>query len=475
VPVTSQSTWGANGTGSTGGRQALTDHPSAPAEFAVSNSAAATAGMYLPQQQVLAGKVWEFTMDARTSAPARAQINVDWYSAAGAYLGRTNGGSLPLPGTRAFTKVSGQFTVPATAARANVLAKATELPAGATFSGTACSYRPVTKPDVTVSAAVGNGTVSIAWRTERKDITGWNVGRDGQDTRENGPWNIERAADVSTHQFNLLKNETLYSFTVIPRTATGTLSPVTISARPTAAAPAGDGTQAAVLKNWGAPRADFSDEFEYVGATDATKWSQSKASCDPTPHNSEARRCPEKSTVDGGKLTMTGSADAKSGWLGNRWKTTYGRWEARVRSQNTASSNGRQHHPLLIFPSDNSWPINGEYDFLENMAPGEACAQAFLHYPHDADVDVQQVKRNETDCGEPLTKWHNIAFEWTPNHIRGFIDGKEWYTLFGGRSPIRRDMQTMNNGRMTIQLDNFDGKGITPAVFEIAWVRVYNV
>ena len=48
-------------------------------------------------------------------------------------------------------------------------------------------------------------------------------------------------------------------------------------------------------------------------------------------------------------------------------------------------------------------------------------------------------------------------------------------TLSGGRSPIRRDMQTMNNGRMTIQLDNFDGKGITPAVFEIAWVRVYNV
>ena len=80
-----------------------------------------------------------------------------------------------------------------------------------------------------------------------------------------------------------------------------------------------------------------------------------------------------------------------------------------------ASSNGKQHHPLLlIFPSDNSWPINGEYDFLENMAPGEACAQAFLHYPHDEDADVQQVKRNETGCGAPLSEWHNIAFEWTP-------------------------------------------------------------
>ncbi|GAA3924639.1 family 16 glycosylhydrolase [Actinoplanes auranticolor] len=475
-PAAGDKSWGANGPGVTGARQAITDHPSATAEYSVSHSTAVTAGMFLPQQKVLAGAVWEFSAEARTSAPARVRMEVDWYSATSGYLGRTNGGFLPVPGTRAFTKVSGQFTAPATAVRANVLTKATDLPAGGSFASTACAYRPIVKPDVTLSAAPGNGTVSITWRTDRKDITGWNVGRDGTDSRDNGPWSTERPADTRTHQFNLLKNESYYSFTVIPRTATGTLSPVTISARPSATAPAGDGDQAAVRHNWGTARADFSDEFEYVGAPDATKWSQSKPSCDPTPHHADALRCPEKTTVDNGRLIMTGSADAKSGWVGNKWKTTHGRWEARVRSKNTASSNGKQHHPLLlIFPSDNSWPINGEYDFLENMAPGEQCAQAFLHYPHDEDVDVQQVRKVQTDCGAPLSEWHNFAFEWTPDHIRGFIDGKEWYTLSGGGNSIRRDIETMNNGRLTIQLDNFDGKGITPAMFEVAWVRVYDV
>jgi hypothetical protein len=467
--------WGAHGTGLVGTRQAITDHPSAQWEFAVANSTGTTAAMYLPRQRVLPGAVWDFSLDARTLDAARARMEVDWYSATDAYLGHTNGGFVDVPGTRAFTKVSARFTAPPAAVRAQVLARATELNATSGFASTLCSYQPNPAADVTLTATPGNGTVSIAWQTTRTDITGWNVGRDGTDTRGNGPWNTERPADARTHQFNLLTNETFYSFTVIPRTASGSLTPVTVSVKPTATPPAGgNGTEAAKALNWGTPLAAYSDEFDYTGPPVETKWSHT-GECVGTPHHPDARRCASTSTVRDGKLVMSGTADGRSGWLGNKWKTQYGRWEARVRSQNTATSNGNTYHPLLIiWPSNDEWPGNGEYDFLENMSPGEPCAKAFLHYPHPQ-KPVQQVAKTEpADCGAPLSEWHNIAFEWTADHIRGYVDGRQWFSLSGGGNSTRRDIQTMTNGRLTIQFDNFDGLNMTPATYEADWVRVYS-
>jgi hypothetical protein len=474
VLATDQAGWGPLGSALVTTRQAITDHGTAKWEFSLANGTATTAGIFLPQQKVLPGAVWDVSVDARTlNDPARIRMEVDWYSATGTYLGHTNGGYLPVSGQRAFTRVAGRFTAPASAGRANLLVRATDLAAGGGFTSTMCTYEPNLTPDVKLTATPGNGTVSIAWTTTRTDITGWNVGRDGTDTRGNGPWATDRPADARTHQFNLLTNETSYSFTVIPQTAAGPLTPVTVSAKPTANPGGGTSTEAAVLNGWGTPLPEFSDEFDYVGAPSLTKWSHT-GECETTPHHPDARRCASASTVDGEKLVMKGTADGRSGWLGNKRKAQYGRWEARVRSRNTAGSNGNTYHPLLIvFPSDNSWPDEGEYDFLENGAPGEACAEAWLHYPHP-NLPVQQVGATEQNCGAPLSEWHNIAFEWTSGHIRGLIDGKEWFRHSGGANSQRRAIQTMNSGRLTIQLDNFDGRNMTPASYEVDWVRVYN-
>jgi hypothetical protein len=91
-------------------------------------------------------------------------------------------------------------------------------------------------------------------------------------------------------------------------------------------------------------------------------------------------------------------------------------------------------------------------------------------------MPVQQEFLEEKDCGAPLSEWHNIAFEWTPDHVRGYIDGKEWYTLENGAGPGgRKNIQDMPSGHLTIQFDNFHGGGMREASYEVDWVRIYSL
>ncbi len=483
VLATDAAGWGRLSSSLVATRRAITDHAGAQWEFSVANGAAVTAGIYLPQQRVLPGSVWDVAADVRTpNDPSRARTEIDWYAAGDVYLGHTNGGYLPVGGTGAFTRIAGQYTVPAGAVRANVLLRFTDLAANSQFSTTSCTYRANAKPDVQVTGVPGNGTGSLTWKTARTDIVGWNVGRDGTDTRDNGPWSTDVAAGARSHQFNLLRNDATYSFILIPRTAAGTLTPISVSVTPSINPPpsdsggggTGNGVEAAVRHGWGTPLARYSDEFTYTGRPDPAKWSDADE-CWRNPHASGGQRCASATTVDGQKLVMTGAGNGTTGWLQNDWKTKYGRWEARVRSRNTASSNGRTYHPLLIvWPDGDKWPEEGEYDFLENSAPGAACAVAFLHYPVTSG-GTQQERAEERQCGAPLSEWHNVAFEWTPEHVRGFIDGVEWFRYSGKATSTRRAMQTMWSGHLTIQLDNFDGTNMTPAVYETDWVRVYPV
>ncbi|MET0189714.1 MAG: glycoside hydrolase family 16 protein [Pseudonocardia sediminis] len=229
-------------------------------------------------------------------------------------------------------------------------------------------------------------------------------------------------------------------------------------------------TEAAKRFGWGAPGAG-SDEFNYTGAPDPAKWSQAGECW--AGHAGNGGRCASKSRVDGSKLVQTGAANGDTGWIASRTNQKYGRWEARVRSEATGKNNGRQYHPLLIiWPESDRWPQDGEYDFLENGAPGEPCAESFIHYPHSPGP-TQQIFAKEKNCGAPLTEWHNVAFEWTPDHVRGFIDGKQWFSYSGGAQGGRRAIQDMPSGHLTIQLDNFFGGNMQPAKYEVDWVRTY--
>ncbi|BBG02072.1 MULTISPECIES: glycoside hydrolase family 16 protein [Pseudonocardia] len=234
-----------------------------------------------------------------------------------------------------------------------------------------------------------------------------------------------------------------------------------------------DGTTAAVRHGWGTPIPLGSDEFDYTGPPSPEKW-VTAAECWPG-HDGNGRRCASRSTVRDGKLIQTGLANGDTGWLGSRLDQRYGRWEMRVRSTDTGTAAHRYHPVFIVWPSSNRWPQDGEYDFLENSIPGAPCAEAFIHYPH-APGQVQQEFAREKNCGAPLSEWHNIAFEWTPQHVKGFIDGKEWFRFSGGARPGRQNIQDMPSGALKIQLDGFHGTGpYRPAQIEVDWVRSYSL
>lgn len=230
---------------------------------------------------------------------------------------------------------------------------------------------------------------------------------------------------------------------------------------------------------WGAPIEAGTDEFNYgseeaPAVPDQEKWNLAGGGTGQCweGHDGNGRRCDENSRVAGGVLRQTGEADGDSGWVASRFGQQYGRWEARVRSQADGADNGRTYHPLLIlWPDSDRWPQDGEYDYLENSAPGEDCAEAFIHYPHDPDVSNQQEFAQR--CGVDLTQWHNIAVEWTPDHVKGFVDGEEWFSFSGGANDVRECVQCAPAMHQTIQLDNFHGDDMQPATYEIDWIRTY--
>lgn len=241
----------------------------------------------------------------------------------------------------------------------------------------------------------------------------------------------------------------------------------------------GDQTIAAIRHGWGTPH-PLSDEFDYEGVPNATKWKLPGSNW--AGHNGNGRRRPERQTVTGGKLVMTGLQNGDSGWLQHRLDQRYGRWEARVRSfagapsvgENDNTSNGNDYHPLLLlWPESNSRQQDGEYDFMENGAPGESTLEAFMHFPHPGTSVVQQ--RHFERPNSNLSQFHNIALEWTSQHLKGFFDGVEWFSTSGGANDVRRNIQDMPSGHLVVQLDNFDGTNQTPATIEVEWVRIYTL
>lgn len=247
-------------------------------------------------------------------------------------------------------------------------------------------------------------------------------------------------------------------------TSTSTPSPT-----PTTSAP--DTTTAAGRYAWGTVLPS-SDEFNYGSAAapavpDPTKWWGPGDGDDCWAGNGgNGRRCGANSRVLGGYLRMTGMANGDTGLLGNATGQKYGRWEMRARSQATGSNNGRQYHPVLIvWPDNDLWPQGAEYDYLENSSPGEQCAGSFMHYPAD---DVEQEYSQK--CGVDLTQWHNFGFEWTPDHVTGYIDGVQWFSFSQGC--IQCAPGPMHQ---TIQLDNFYGNNLQPATLDVDWARVYKI
>lgn len=323
-------------------------------------------------------------------------------------------------------------------------------------------------------------SIKVTWTTGRTDIQTWEIGRNGADSQGSGPWKTTVDGDVHEMTFNSLLPNTVYDLALTPIFTDNVRGDaLTLTTRTQGVPDPGPGTgdqqTAAAKLGWGTPD-PISDEFNYTGKPDPAKWSYpGDYGVGWEGHVGNGRRMPECCEVKNGILVMTGKSNGHTGWLRQKKKVKYGRWEIRSRSRNTGS-NGALYHPLhLIWPSPDVWPENGELDFVEYTNPDAQKAGAWLHYPHKKGIAIQQAGPFEKNCD--MTQWHNFAFEWTNTGVRAWIDGQFWYEVKDGGGPLgRKNIQDMPMGALTIQLDNFSKNGPwRPAVFEVEWVRFYGV
>jgi hypothetical protein len=240
--------------------------------------------------------------------------------------------------------------------------------------------------------------------------------------------------------------------TVVPPPTTTQPPPTTTTPPPPVT-----GTAAGAF-NWGVPLPQ-SDEFNYVGKPDTTKWDIA-GECWPG-HAGNGRRCASRSTVANGYLRETGLANGDTGWLASNVDLKTGRWEVRARMASDGGT-GHAYHPVLItWPQSDEWPQGGEYDFMETDI-GKPGVEAFMHHPTSGSV-VQDEYSKTVD----ITQWHNYGFEWSTTGLTGYIDGVVWF------HDTKAGIQAPGPMHLTIQLDDFYGSGMQPAHFDVDWARIY--
>ncbi|MFR9803441.1 glycoside hydrolase family 16 protein [Pseudonocardia sp. RS010] len=217
---------------------------------------------------------------------------------------------------------------------------------------------------------------------------------------------------------------------------------------------AGADTSAATLLGWGEPsRVDEFDGPRQPG------WDIYRG----RGHDGNGRRTADAISVRDGILTITGDSEGNTGGLALNPGQMYGRWEGRVK---LPASDPTYHALLLLWPDEENWPEGGEVDFMEATSGDRQNVNSFLHYGEDN-------KQIEHSVDVDATEWHNWAVEWTPDHVIGYLDGREWYRI--------EDKDTLPPGPMhlCIQLDWFPEDGdpgdVQPSEMQVDWIKEYKV
>ncbi len=215
-----------------------------------------------------------------------------------------------------------------------------------------------------------------------------------------------------------------------------------------AAQVAGDGVQAALKLGWGAAGGD-----EFTGGGLGAGWTPYEGAG----HAGNGRRTADAVSVENGNLVIRGDSQGNTGGIAWGESQKYGKWEMRAKFP----KGDKQYHPvLLLWPSEAPWPEGGEIDFAETNSAADDVS-FFLHY---GGANSQETAKKALD----LTQWHNYAVEWTPDGIRGFVDGVQYFESTNSSAQPPGPMHA------TIQLDYFpDGGSPQPSEMQVAWMRQY--
>ncbi len=232
----------------------------------------------------------------------------------------------------------------------------------------------------------------------------------------------------------------------------------------------------------------WSDEFNYTGLPDSTKWSyetggkgwgnnelQYYTSADPLTAkvaNGSLHITARKQQMDGRNYTSARLVTAEKA----SWK--YGRIEIRAKLPK-----GRGLWPAIWMLGENckvaGWPDCGEIDIMEHVGYEKDTILGTIHtgkYNHI--IGTQKGKKIFID--RPYEDFHVYSIDWTPEKIDFLLDGKVYYNVVNehkttGEWPFDQPFYLILNIAVGGNLGGKKGidETIFPAAMEVDYVRVY--
>jgi len=235
---------------------------------------------------------------------------------------------------------------------------------------------------------------------------------------------------------------------------------------------------------------EWSDEFDYTGLPDGSRWSYDVGGSgwgnQEEQFYTEKRR--ENARVDGDQLIIEARKEAFGGRnytsarLVSKEKGdwTYGRIEVRAQLPS-----GRGTWPAVwMLPTkspygNGGWPQTGEIDIMEHVGHAPGKIHATIHT--DAFNHGQNTQKGKsTNVPDASTAPHVYALEWTPTKLVFSVDGKEYWTYPKGLSNWRQwPFDTDFHLILNIAIGGTWGgqQGIDDSIFPqqmlIDYVRVY--
>jgi len=248
--------------------------------------------------------------------------------------------------------------------------------------------------------------------------------------------------------------------------------------------------QQPVDKNWRFETTPvWSDEFDYAGAPNPTKWGYDLGGNgwgnNELQYYTDALK---NAKVENGKLVITAIKESFGGReytsarlvTKNKGDFLYGRIEVRAKLPV-----GRGTWPAIwMLPTDwayGGWPKSGEIDIMEHVGYDPNNVIFSIHtdaYNHGINTQKSGSKRIPTAQSE----FHNYRVDWTPYAVRGYFDDELVFTFVNegkgfSRWPFDKRFHLLLNLAIGGNWGGQQGvdNSIFPAVFEIDHVRVYKM
>jgi beta-glucanase (GH16 family) len=232
----------------------------------------------------------------------------------------------------------------------------------------------------------------------------------------------------------------------------------------------------------------WSDEFNYTGLPDSSKWSYEHGFIRNREKQYYTRGRAENARVEGGMLIIEGRKEnfkVKSGDTAQYTSASliaktpgnwiYGRIEVRAKLPE-----GKGVWPAIWTLGANlpqvGWPACGEIDIMEFVGKEPDNIYSTLHY-RSAGVHKLNQKRFHTI--RPSDDFHVYSTEWYPDRIDFFFDGEKYQSVqtddagLGLENPFRNPQKLLINlafgGSWGGEIDD----AMFPQKFLIDYVRIY--